>query len=75
MSILTIFKAEHSGDTPLLIEAPEISFDEESARRQRLMQDKLEWAKVLLGSRYVLHPSRRITRENAPVPFMLEKSK
>jgi hypothetical protein len=73
MKLTTVLRAEHSGDVPLWIEAPANDEDPEADDRKRRMQDKLEWAKALLGERYVLHPRNRVTR--ADIPFALEKSR
>lgn len=73
MKLTTVLRAEHNGDVPLWIEAPTTDLDPEAQERIKRMKDKLEWAKAVLGSRYVLHETRRVTR--AAVPFVLEHSK
>lgn len=73
MKLTTVLRAEHNGDVPLWIEAPANDEDPDAQERIKRMNDKLEWAKERLGERYVLHPTKRVTR--AAVPFTLEKSK
>jgi hypothetical protein len=74
MKLMTILYAEHGRDVPVPVPAPTPGSDDGTALRRRRMQDKLESAKLVLGERYVLHPSNVVRRGSSGL-FTLEKSK
>jgi hypothetical protein len=73
-TLMTIRYADRDGDIPIAIQVPALDHDVETIARQARMKMRLHEAIEKMGERYVLHESKRITREVA-MPFILEQTK
>ena len=72
--LMTIRHADHEGDIPVAIPAPEQGSDPETVARMERMDERRAWAIALLGKRYVFHKMNRIERAQV-AQFQLEQTK